>query len=197
MYEVFKQRNLKLLDFDEHLPITPGYAQYQLSDLRWPVSSQVSVRELLHAMIAASDNVAAILLHDKTGGRNIIQDLKAMGMTHTDINGDHMPTSAADMALLFEMIARGKAVDSSASAEMIELLPQQEIDDRLPALLPVGTLVAHKTGNWENATHDVGIVYAPKGPYVIAVLSDRAWQPQPTAQVSKLVFEHLEGNAPR
>ena len=193
MFEVFKQRELKLLSFDELLTFTPPYLDYGLGPLRWPVWSQVSVRDLLEAMITESDNVAAMMLHDKTGGWNIIGDYKSVGLKHTDIATEDMPTSAGDMALLLEMIARGNAVNEKSSQEMIDLLARQKINDRIPALLPEGIKVAHKTGNWDNATHDVGVVYAPHGAYVIAILSDKAWDAKPIAELSRLVYEHFEG----
>jgi len=194
MYEVFKQRALGLLDFDESLTLTPPYLDYQLGELRWPLWSQVPVRELLEAMITVSDNVAAIMLHDRVGGWNIIADTKGIGLEQTSISGD-MPTSAGDMAALMEMIARGSAVDRESSREMIDLLSRQTINDRLPALLPEGTRVAHKTGNWDNATHDVGVVYAPSGPYVIAVLSSNPDDAEAIAKLSKLVYAYFEGDS--
>jgi beta-lactamase class A len=78
---------------------------------------------------------------------------------------------------------------------MVALLSRQKVNDRLPARLPRGTRVAHKTGNWDNATHDVGIVYAPSGPYVLAVLSDLPWVANPIAELSRLVYDAFEGAA--
>ena len=37
--------------------------------------------------------------------------------------------------------------------------------------------------NFANATHDVGIVWGPNGPYIIAVLSDQPWKPEPIAEL--------------
>ncbi|MBI2954958.1 MAG: serine hydrolase [Chloroflexi bacterium] len=197
MFEVFKQRELQLLSFDEMLTFTPPYLDYELGPPRWPVWSQISVRDLVEAMITESDNVAAMMLHDRTGGWNIIADYRAIGLKHTDIASDEFPTSAGDMALWLEMIAHGKAVDERSGQEMIDLLARQKINDRLPSLLPAGTRVAHKTGNWDNATHDVGVVYAPRGAYVIAVLSDKAWETKPIAELSRLVYEHFERQSGR
>ena len=192
MYEVFKQRELNLVSFDESLTIAPPYLDFTLGEPRWPLWSEVSVGDLLEAMITESDNMAAMMLHDRTGGWNIVADLRAIGLAHTDIANDILPTSAGDMALWLEMMARGKAVDEDTSQEMIDLLARQKINDRLPALLPPGTKVAHKTGNWDNATHDVGVVYAPHGAYVIAVLSDKPDRAESIAELSRLVYEYLE-----
>jgi beta-lactamase class A len=38
---------------------------------------------------------------------------------------------------------------------------------------PPGVRVAHKTGELNGIVHDVGVVYAPRGVYVLALLSDR------------------------
>ena len=35
--------------------------------------------------------------------------------------------------------------------------------------------MAHKTGNLGGIVHDVGIVYAPDAPFVIALLAEDAW----------------------
>lgn len=191
MYEVFKLHALELLSFEESLTFTPPYLDYQLGELRWPVWSEVPIYELLEAMIIVSDNIAAMMLHDRVGGWNIIADTKGIGLEQTSISGE-MPTSAGDMALLMEMIALGAAVDRESSQEMIDLLSRQAIDDRLPALLPEGTQVAHKTGNWENATHDVGIVYAPAGPYVVAILSEKPGDADTIAELSRLVYAYFE-----
>jgi hypothetical protein len=74
---------------------------------------------------------------------------------------------------------------------MIGLLARQRVRDRLPAFLPEGVVVAHKPGNWSNATHDAGIVSSPRTTYVIVVLSEAAWQPEPIARLSAAVYDYL------
>jgi beta-lactamase class A len=96
------------------------------------------------------------------------------------------------MALLLEMMARRQAVDQKSSEEMIALLARQRINNRIPALLPRGLQIAHKTGEWENATHDVGVVYAPKGTYVIALMSSKPWNINALAKLSGIVYEYLQ-----
>lgn len=87
-------------------------------------------------------------------------------------------TSAADMALLFDLLLRGEVVSPEASAEMLDILSGQVINDRLPALLPGDAVVAHKTGNIDNVVHDAGVIYTPGGPAVVVVLTADAleWQ---------------------
>jgi len=45
-----------------------------------------------------------------------------------------------------------------------------------------------------NATHDVAIVYAPSGTYVLAVLSDLPWTSAPILAVSRAVYTYYNGD---
>ena len=78
-------------------------------------------------------------------------------------------TTARGLLVLFERIGRSKAVDPKSDAAMIAVLKRQKFNDGIPAGLPPGTEVAHKTGNITRIHHDAGIVYARR-PYVLVIL---------------------------
>mgnify|MGYP000362651245 CR=1 FL=1 len=82
-----------------------------------------------------------------------------------------------------------------ASAAMESLLLRQQIRDRIPQGVPAGVSVGNKTGNWTDATHDVAIVYAPWGTYVLAVLSDRPWTNTPIVELSRQVYQYYATRA--
>jgi len=52
---------------------------------------------------------------------------------------------------------------------MVAVLKRQKFNDRIPAGLPPGTVVAHKTGEITKIQHDAAIVFAPR-PFVLVVL---------------------------
>lgn len=81
-------------------------------------------------------------------------------------------TTAADIAALYTMLVNGELISLDASAEMLDLLSLQVVNDRMPRYLPEGTVVAHKTGNWDGLVHDAGVIWSPSGPIVVVVLSD-------------------------
>jgi beta-lactamase class A len=93
-------------------------------------------------------------------------------IAESSADGAYDLTTAADMASLFEQLLSGTVLSQSTSAEMLDLLTEQLIDNRLPANLPAGTKVAHKTGDLDGLLHDVGVIYAPAGPVVVVVLTD-------------------------
>jgi beta-lactamase class A len=78
-------------------------------------------------------------------------------------------TTAQGLAVLLEAIAKGRAVDAGASREMVEILERQKFNEGIPAGLPAGMQVAHKTGELTKLHHDAAIVYA-KRPFVLVIL---------------------------
>ncbi|MSQ24090.1 MAG: hypothetical protein EXR58_06015 [Chloroflexi bacterium] len=170
MYEVFKQRELGNLSFDETLYFTERHVAYDLGTLNLPAGAAIQLGDALERMITISDNSSALLLTDRVGAFNINQDLAGLGLSHTHLIEDNLVTSAFDMLSFLEMLARGQGVSAEASAEMLQLMARQRINDRIPFLLPGGTTVAHKTGNLPGVVNDVGVVSSPEANFAIAVL---------------------------
>jgi beta-lactamase class A len=191
MYEVYKQAELGLVDMDEELLVTPYYASFDAGTLPVEICDTLTVREALWAMITYSDNTTGFLLRDKVGLGNIHRDLQALGLTESALMQGDAFSTAADMAVFLEMVVFGAAVSRDASREMLDIMLSQQVNDRLPALLPPGTEVAHKTGDLPEVAHDIGIVYAPQPTYVIAVLSDRGGEYEPIALLSRAVYDYF------
>jgi beta-lactamase class A len=81
-------------------------------------------------------------------------------------------TTPSDMCLFFSKLMRGEIVNPHVSQEIFAILEQQKIGDRFPMLLPDGTRLVHKTGNLDQVVHDVGIIYGPKGPIILAAMAE-------------------------
>lgn len=172
MYDVFKLRDQDLLLLNDEMTISSEDASMDLGSLPWPIGTRITVGTALDRMVTLSDNSGAYMLAKKVGSPRINDDMLSLGLELTHIRGGDLQTSAADMARLLELIAQGQAVSPETSAEMVHLMARQQVRDRIPALLPEEATVANKTGNWEGAAHDVGIVYGPRATFVMALLSD-------------------------
>jgi len=196
MYEVFHQRSLGLLSLDEEYIVSDYYDFFGLGPRLTSACETLTLSRALEAMMSVSDNAAAVLLQDRVGSANVNATLAALGLTASGLFEDELPTTAADMALILEAIARGQPLDAGAGQAMLDLLASETLHDRLPALLPEGTRVAHKTANWSNATHDAGIIYSPAADYLIVVLSDRGYEDYPgdtIAALSRLAYDYYNG----
>jgi len=112
------------------------------------------------------ENIRATVHSLGADGMNVlrgVEDGKAFekGMNNT--------TTARGLATLLTAIAGGKAVDADSSKQMIDILERQKFNDAIPAGLPAGTRVAHKTGDITKIHHDAAIVYAER-PFVLVIL---------------------------
>jgi beta-lactamase class A len=194
LYGVFSYRSAGLLDFDESLLISYEFAEYDLGTLPWAFGEVVPISQLVEAMITFSDNVSALVLYSRVGWSNLHSLLQAIGLQDSVIDEYNLTTSARDMAILLEAMACGEAIDPDSSSEMIEVLTRQELNSKIPALLPPDVKVAHKTGEWDDAAHDVGIVFAPSGEYLVAILSSHGWANDTIAEISALIYEYLESH---
>jgi beta-lactamase class A len=80
-------------------------------------------------------------------------------------------------------------------AAIWSVLERQKFNDKIPAGLPPGTRVAHKTGEITRISHDAGIVYARR-PYVLVVLvrglQDGKRSAGLIADISRTIFNALE-----
>jgi beta-lactamase class A len=100
------------------------------------------------------------------------QQKRAQPRSDARADGALNVTTAEDIAYLYTLMLQGEIMAPSVCQEMLDLLAQQEINDRIPAYLPGGTIVAHKTGNLDSLVHDAGVIYAPAGPIVVVVLTE-------------------------
>jgi beta-lactamase class A len=216
MIELFRQTRERALSLDDRLPIRNEFhsladgSTFALSvgddsdaEVYAAVGQTMTLRQLCEAMITVSSNFAANLLIEKLGAANIQRTVQALGGDGMQVLrgvedqkafdlGLNNTTTALGLLVLLQRLAHGTAVDSQSDAAMIEILKRQKFNDAIPAGLPAGTVVAHKTGNITRIHHDAAIVYAPR-PYVLVLLvrgiDDQKKSAALMADLSKAVYE--------
>ena len=150
------------------------------TDLYKAAGQTRTLRQLCELMITVSSNLATNLLIEKLGVENIratVHLLNADGMNvlrgvedgKAFAKGLNNTTTARGLQQLMDAIARGQAVDQESSRQMIEILKRQKFNEGIPAGLPSGTRVAHKTGEITKIHHDAAIVFAPR-PFALVIL---------------------------
>ncbi|MEA2661854.1 MAG: beta-lactamase class [Chloroflexota bacterium] len=158
-----------------------------LPSIRAPFDMREMLMELVdmdHSMPGGYDELRTRLrLSAGSGGRSMIPD-----------QADR--ATPADMCRLLERIESRTILDPGACTAIIELMKRIQSGTRIPGLLPKGTVVAHKTGSYRRLRNDVGIVYAPNGPYVIALFArelarDNVDDDGALARISLAVYEAL------
>jgi beta-lactamase class A len=139
-----------------------------------------TLTELCELMITVSSNLATNLIIEKLGVENIraiVHSLNADGMhvlrgvedTKAFEKGLNNTTTARALQILLASIADNTAAGPEASQQMLAILERQKFNEGIPAGLPPGTKVAHKTGEITKIHHDAAIVFAPR-PFVLVIL---------------------------
>jgi beta-lactamase class A len=109
-----------------------------------------------------------------------------------------------DMLRLFAMIEARQTISRAASDGIVDILRRQQLNQRIPLLLPRETKVAHKTGSFYNVANDAGIIYLPNGdPIVFCAFTKRVppakWRhaDMVIAEAALAVYEaYAEGPSP-
>jgi beta-lactamase class A len=173
----------------------------------------LKVRELAHHMIATSSNLATNLLLDVVGldeVRRTLDELELSGGIELCRGvederaweqGENNRVTAEGLVAAFRTIVEKRAVSQEASEQMLEILHAQEFRRGIPAGLPEGARVAHKTGEISTVAHDAGIVFPEdREPYVLVVLTeweaDRGGRQEAIAAISRAIYGHLVTEAP-
>lgn len=137
----------------------------------------VTIEDLYTLMIILSDNTATNLLIRQLGMDKINSNLQELGLHNTRINrllfdskqsslGIQNYISAYEIGVLLEKMYFGELISPEASLEMLRILKNQRLNGKIPFFLHGKADIAHKTGEDDGITHDVGIVYAPQ-PFIV------------------------------
>jgi beta-lactamase class A len=177
------------------------------------VGSRVPLSDLVYQMIIASSNLATNIIIELVGATNVTRSMRDLGARDIEIlrgvedtkafeQGLNNTTTAYDLMVIFEKMARGEAVDSASSTAMIEILRDQQFNSIIPARLPRDVKVAHKTGSITGVHHDSGIVELPDGGrYVLVLLSKNLKDVEDAtgamSEVSLLLYRHVAGTVDR
>ncbi|HEX7691921.1 MAG TPA: serine hydrolase, partial [Sediminibacterium sp.] len=105
-------------------------------------------------------------------------------------------TTAYDLMLLYNLMAKDQIVNRKACEGMIGILLDQQFNEIIPARLPAGVRVAHKTGSITGLRHDSGIVFLPDGRKYVLVLLSKELKDVPAAvkmmaEVSERVYGYM------
>jgi beta-lactamase class A len=157
----------------------------------------ITLKDALVMMIIVSDNTCTGTVADMVGldaVNALCQSLGMVGTTHRhgippgNLQRDHAvdatnTTTPSDVALLLETILAGTS-DVDAAAKLgcttelcqvgLDILSWQKLRARLPAMLPAGVKVAHKTGTGARNINDAGIIFNASGEplFILTVYTD-------------------------
>jgi beta-lactamase class A len=222
LIELFRQARAGMLSLDDQITVVNEFhsivdgSPFALdtgddsdAEVYTHIGGRMSYRDLADAMITVSSNFATNLIIEQLGAKNIQKTTDAIGASGMHVlrgveddkafqKGLNNSTTARALLTVMEAIALGKAVDKSASDEMVAILKRQKFSERIPAGLPPGTPVAHKTGEIAKIQHDAAIVYARR-PFALVVLvrglQDSKQGSALAADITRVLYRASQGRA--
>lgn len=160
-----------------------------------PENISYSIEEALTRVGRISDNFAAIMLMDELGVEKVQNMADSLGKdTHIK---SPTTTTASDIGLFFKKLYSKEIVNANVSLKLVEFLSLNQLNDRIPAGLPEGVKIIHKTGELARVRHDAGLVFLPNDQaYIIVLMSQNLKYEDDTvetfAKISKEVYEYFQ-----
>ena len=220
MIEVFKQAAERKFSLSDSLVIKNEFksivdgSTYSLDsaddsefELYKHIGEKRTIYDLVYDMIIASSNLATNMIIELVDAKKVTQTMHGLGAKNIQVlrgveddkafeKGLNNTTTAYDLMVIFEKMAKGKTVSKMASKTMIKILLDQKFKDIIPADLPKEVKVAHKTGFITGIHHDSGIVFLSDGrKYVLVLLSknieDENAAVKSMAAVSKMIYQYV------
>lgn len=198
----------RFLSVVEDIPFRVESARDSNSAVHNAIGKMMRVDELAYHMITTSSNLATNLLLGVIGPASVNETLRELHVedgielkrgVEDELafeKGINNMVTANGLLRILVMLADGKAFSPALSRRMMDILHGQEFNQGIPARLPKGARVAHKTGEISTVAHDAGVVYLPKRkPYALVILTE--WDPSATARsrtiaaISQTIYELL------
>jgi beta-lactamase class A len=182
MIQVFRDVEAGRLGLDDSVPVVNAFhsivdsSVFALdpgddsdSTLYARVGGKASVRELVELMITRSSNLATNLLMELVRADRVTATMRELGADSIEVlrgvedqkaydAGLSNTTTARDLGIILAAIAENRAASAASCREMEAILSRQHFNEGIPAGLPPGTWVAHKTGEITRIHHDAALV---------------------------------------
>ncbi|WP_446215219.1 serine hydrolase [Micromonospora sp. IBHARD004] len=183
LVELLRRVDCGQLSLDRGVRVTRDDVVGGTGKLKFEAIPQVVTgHRLAEYMIEYSDNIAANVLIDQLGGFAPVNALiDSMNQRETvlahnffdgaaDRGGENL-TSPDDVISLLGAVWDARILTESSRDLMIDFLRKQTLNTKIPAALPPGTPLAHKTGDLTDASHDVGYCLTPGAETAVAFLT--------------------------
>lgn len=162
-----------------------------------------SVEKLLEYMIAYSDNNALSLLYNNMTKEELKTVIEGMDISYK--TGGRVNTMTVHgYSGFFRILYNASFLSRNMSEKALQLLSHEDFPQGIRAGVPKGVTIAGKFGEHgggdsgeEQQLHEFGIVYHPKGAYILGVMTqghDLVRQTEIIRDVSALVYREVDND---
>lgn len=133
--------------------------------------TKISLEEAVRLALVESDNTALLVLAANIPREDFNEVYEGLDID-LKIQDEETIITAKQYSSILKALYFSSVLTKDNSQKILELLAQTKFNDKLPAGVPEGIPVAHKFGILGNELfQDCGIVYVPKRPYILCMVS--------------------------
>jgi beta-lactamase class A len=150
--------------------------QHYAPEVKLEKGKTYTVEELAQIAIKYSNNDAIFTLANLLGDDKMLTVYKDVGIQLPDNDNSNF-ISVRDYMKFFKILYNSYYLSRTDSEYVLKLLSETTFNDGLAAGVPEDVVVSHKFGEKADPSkdlkqlHDCGIVYAPKQPYLLCVMT--------------------------
>lgn len=169
--------------------INEGSISYnQTTDIGWTVDA------CLTEMIVNSTNPCSVSFLNLMGWGEVQRMVNEAGFSNTLIdNGccEEKHSTVRDETNFMLRLNAGTLLDPAGTERLLSMFKRQVWRGGIPSGVPAGVTVADKVGFYAGYIHDVGIIYAPNGTYILGIMSYGGSNPN-MAELSRRVYNFFQ-----
>lgn len=145
------------------------------------VGKEYTIQQLLDYMIIYSDNNSAMSLFEYLGDKYISTIFSDLGLTILIDDKSRYVVTVKNYSSIYRLLFNGSYLLKEDSEKVLELLSKTTYADGLRKAIPKEVQLAHKFGERELLSstqsvstyqlHDCGIVYYPKRPFLLCIMT--------------------------
>jgi len=183
----YKVSDLELSIFDQQIPLTvskeySNVGQKISVDSPMEAGAPYSIRRMIEDMLVYSDNrpIGPLLGFMRPDvWKKVYADLGVR--KQSDDGKEEWSVTPRVVALMFRSLYNGSYLDLGSSQELLSVMTRARYGKGLVAGVDPGVRVAHKFGEatmveqdstLTSVLHDCGIIYKPKNPYILCVMTE-------------------------
>lgn len=179
-------------------------SQYFKSEKQVEIGETHSVNDLMERMIVYSDNRSSALLIQhlysiNAGADPLLITLRDTGTLRSD-SDPFEKISVKSYASLFRLLFNASYLSEELSERALKVLSMTKFKKGLDAGIPEDIIIANKFGERQtqeglSQLHDCGIVYFPKNPYLLCVMTrggDFDSLAKVIEEISKMTYQEIK-----
>ncbi len=192
------ERTNSMNDFSKEVTVEKDDIDSQFGDL-WELGpgTKIKMSEAVRLALEKSDNTAAKVIAKRVLEEDFDSVYEGIDIDLNTASGGAILTTRNYSSIL-KALYFSSVLSKESSNEILDYLSQSNFNDQLKSGLPEDIKVAHKIGEYRaadgaTAFMDCGIVYLPRRPYLLCMLSvgDKKTAHDRMSKLSKTIYEYV------